>query len=113
MRLVGYVDGVEVKFDFTPPNTFTAIIPKQLDGIYILQLHAIDESGNQTNYSNIFVNIDFQKMSFRVLDENYPYKIDENEILSIESGSDFHFSDIPCILFREITSGYSYREVIK
>jgi hypothetical protein len=71
MRLVGYVDGIEVRFDFCPPSTFKAEIPRQLDGTYILQLRAIDDAGNETNYSNIFIKIDFQQLKIQILPINY------------------------------------------
>lgn len=113
MRLVGYVDGVEITFDFTPPNTFKAVIPKQLDGTYIVQLHAIDDAGNITNYFNVFVIIDMQKMRFKVLPKNYPfiqngetmgYKKLNHQIGAIQIQNNYSSE--------AIASRYSYRELV-
>lgn len=68
MKLIGYIDGIEVKFDFYPPNKFKADIPKKKDGTYIIQLIATDDAGNESSLSNIFVYINFSKMIFKVLE---------------------------------------------
>jgi hypothetical protein len=73
MVLLGYVDGVEVKFDFYPPNTFKAEIPAQLSGTYILQLKAIDAASNICEYSNIHIVIDFSTFKIKILDKNYTH----------------------------------------
>lgn len=85
MKLVGYADGVEVKFDFYPPNIFKAEIPKKVSGIYLLELHATDDAGNQTNMCDMAVLIDFDKLSFKILDTDILYKT-ENE--------DFEFKEL-------------------
>ena len=80
MKLLGYIDGVEVKFDFYSPNIFKAEIPKKMNGIYILELHAIDEAGNQTNMCSITVIIDFDKLSFKILDTSMICKVENKDL---------------------------------
>lgn len=84
MKFIGYVDGIDVKFDFYPPNIFKAEIPKKKSGIYILELHAIDEAGNETNLSDIFIDIDFQKMSMKLIGDTFSF-IKNSENFSYEA----------------------------
>lgn len=84
MKLIGYLDGVEISFDFYPPNNFKAIIPKSVKGSYIIQLKAIDEAGNETNQSDIYMFIDFQKVIFKELDSKYLWKYKKNEFLCLQ-----------------------------
>lgn len=94
MKLIGYLDGVEVKFYFYPPNQFKAEIPKKSNGTYIVELKVIDDAGNQTNYSNVLIAINFDKMSFEVLKG-----FNETEI-----NKDYNF--------KELIQEYSYRELV-
>ena len=95
MKLIGYLDGVEAKFNFYPPNTFKAEIPKKMNGIYIVELHAIDDAGNQTNISNIAVLIDFDKLTFKVINSGLIYK---------ESSSEYGYTEFP--------QEFGYKELI-
>lgn len=112
MKLIGYIDGIEVRFDFYPPHTFKAEIPKQLDGTYTVELKAIDEAGNESNFSNIFIRIDFNKMSFKVL-EGFSDK-QENSDYSFKEVKDAFDSFIldEAIKDKEILQTYSYRELV-
>ncbi|MEG3040907.1 MAG: PF13754 domain-containing protein [Clostridium sp.] len=112
MKLIGCIDGIEVKFDFYPPNKFIAEIPKKIDGTYIVEFTAIDDAGNKTSYSNIFIKINFNKMNFEILKglinkeevENYNYK---------ELSNTFEQSNlIEAISFEKLIQEYSYREVV-
>ncbi len=95
MRLIGYVDGIEVKFDFYPPNTFKAEIPKKINGQYIIELHAIDDAGNQTNEANLIVAINFDKLTFKILEQDFNFG---------ENGGDMGY--------REVDSQFTHRELI-
>jgi hypothetical protein len=112
MRLIGYIDGVEITFDFYPPNTFKAEIPKRLDGTYIVQLRAIDSAGNESNYSNVFIRIDFEKLNIQVLPLNFEYKNNEGyeiqEFFSkyVQKEYSISYSTV------EISSEFSYKELI-
>lgn len=93
MKLIGYVDGVEVRFDFYPPSTFKAEIPKQIDGTYIIQLQAVDDAGNKTGYSNIFIEINFDKLTFKVLNPNFTHKLDK-EFEYAELQQEFSYKEL-------------------
>lgn len=113
LKLIGYVDGIEISFDFYPPNIFKGIIPKKLNGRYIVQLKAIDEAGNETNTAEVYVYIDFKKMIFKVLDENYKFNIDNNGLGYIEVKDTYNINIIEDkFSFKEVQSQYSYRELV-
>lgn len=102
IRLVGRVNGVEVTFTLTPPNVFRGIVPASLHGQYYLDLKAVDEAGNQTNYMDLYVLIDFDALSFKILEGKYDFNVDDSnrddslELLDVylnsEIGSDFSYS---------------------
>jgi hypothetical protein len=95
MKLIGYLDGIEVRFDFYSPNIFKAEIPKKMSGMYIIELHAVDEAGNQTNLCNTVVLIDFDKLTFKILDKNFIEKV-ENKNYG----------------FKELHQEYTYKELM-
>ncbi len=84
MKLIGYVDGVEVKFDFYSPNKWRAIIPRKITGKYILQLKAVDEAGNESNFSDLFICIDFRNMKVKILGKKYDFREKSKEYLCIK-----------------------------
>lgn len=94
MRLIGHVDGIEISFDFYPPNIFRGIIPKRLNGKYVVELKVIDDAGNENGMTDILVYIDFQNMEFKVLDDKFRFNVDDR------------FS------YKETQSKYSYRELV-
>lgn len=95
MKLIGYIDGMEIRFDFYPPDIFKATIPKKLSGKYIVQLKVIDEAGNEENKADIYVYIDFQNMSFREVKS--PYKLNEND-------NNYNYMELNC--------KYTYKELV-
>lgn len=113
MKLVGYVDGIEVRFDFYPPNLFKTEIPKQIDGTYILQLHVVDDAGNITSYSNIFVKIDFKQLYMEVLSSNFNFIENGLNMGFKPLDKDFTYKNINNNFdFMLYASDYSYRELM-
>lgn len=113
MRLIGYIDGIEVSFDFYPPNIYRAIIPKRLNGRYIVQLKAIDQAGNETNTSDIYMYIDLKQMIFNVLEDKFKFNIDNNGLGYVEVNNIYNSKEIDNKFnFLEIHSKYSYRELV-
>lgn len=112
MKLIGYVGGVEVRFDFHPPNTFKAIIPKRMDGRYIVQLRAINDSGMEDGMTSVHVYINFQSMYFKVLDDSYNFDIDDN-IGYIELSEDYETLALEDNFgYNEVDSGYYHEELV-
>jgi hypothetical protein len=113
IRLIGQVNGVEINFSFYPPDKFEGIIPKMASGKYIVHLKAIDEAGNKTAFTNIFIYIDFQKMEYKVLGPNYSHKEKGKDFDYIEVEGDFkEAEEIDVISFKELQSQFSYKELV-
>lgn len=113
MRLIGYIEGVEVTFDFYPPNTFRAVFPRQLDGTYIVELHAIDDAGNETVYTNLFVLIDFQSMIFRVLGTDFGVTNNSDNYLFHVSEPNMEYKQMAQVYRADIVDNYGHRLVIR
>lgn len=94
MKLIGYLDGVEVAFDFYPPNQFKAEIPKNKSGIYIVELHAVDDAGNQTNMCDMAVLIDFDRLKFKILDTEFEYRMNSEEFGYKELQQKFTYKEL-------------------
>ncbi|KZL93568.1 PF13754 domain-containing protein [Clostridium magnum] len=94
MKLVGYINGIEVRFDFYPPNQFKAEIPKRMSGIYLLELHAIDDAGNQSNMCDMAVLIDFDKLTFKVLDSEFIHETNNEEFGYKELQPEFLYKEL-------------------
>ena len=102
MNMVGYVDGIEVKFDFYPPNKFNAEIPKKLNGTYIIQLKVIDDAGNTNGYSDIFIKIDFTSLKIQILPESFN---------CIKNEEEFGYNELPLDYVKRINCAYDYAEI--
>lgn len=113
MRLIGYVEGIEISFDFYPPNTFVGVIPKRLNGSYAVELHAVDEAGNISNQTGLYVLIDFQQMGFKVLDDSYEPLANVSDFSSKEVLEEFlEQNDISNYSYDVIDSEFSFRELV-
>lgn len=112
VNLIGYVEGVEISFDFYPPDTYKGIIPKQIDGRYIVELRAIDEAGNTTGMTNVYILIDFDQLEFKVLSETYSSILEKeeyaNEIIALFIGQDESLK----YEYEVMDNGFTYKEVV-
>jgi hypothetical protein len=97
MKLIGRVNGVEISFDFYPPNQFRGEVPKNLTGVYVVQLQAVDDGGNTAEYSNIIIKIDFDSFKIEILPATY-----------IETANDTNFSTGTVV---EVEAGYQVYEI--
>lgn len=113
MKLLGYIDGIEVKFDFYLPNKWKATIPKKITGKYILQLKAVDEAGNETNFSDLFICIDFQNMKVQILGKKYDFREKCEEYLCIKLDGTQEIANISNnYIYNEIKPEFAHRLVI-
>lgn len=111
MKLSGFLNGVEITFDFIPPNSFVGVIPKQLNGKYIVQMSVVDDAGNVTNYSNIFVLIDFSSLTFKVLDKQHPFVQNGENFGYFEKESKFSSQENNNLVFKELVSEFTTKEI--
>lgn len=79
IKLKGEVQGREILFDFSPPNKYRAVIPKELDSIYTVTLKAYDEAGNESFFGDVVVCIDFDKMDFMIIENNLSFENSSSE----------------------------------
>lgn len=112
MQLIGYIDGIEVNFDFIPPDKFTAEIPKKMSGVYIVELHAIDAAGNTSSYSNIFIKIDFQNLKVEMLQLNYDHKNNNEENKFNELECEFRSLELKNPYTCNEILSFNYKELI-
>lgn len=113
MKLIGYIEGIEIAFDFYPPKHFRAIIPKQLDGKYILQLNVIDDAGNESGGVFKQMYVDFSNLHFHILDENYKFSFENQDKKYIKIDNQYDFISIANQYnYREINCKYKYRELV-
>jgi len=112
MKLIGYIDGVEVLFDFHPPNQFKAEIPKQLDGSYIVELYALDLAGNKSSlYSSIFIRIDYNNLKMEVLPSNYNF-INGEEVAFRRLESQYTLKELDKVDFNIAPLNFAFRELV-
>ena len=116
MQLLGKVNGVEIHFDFYPPNQFRGDVPKNLTGVYIIQLQCIDDGGNTAEYANMFIKIDFDRLKVTVLPETYVDKINATnfDVGAMKSNvSDYRTSEVSsCFNPVARVSTYTYKELV-
>lgn len=113
MKLVGYVNGIEVAFDFYPPNTWKVIVSADITGRFVIQLKAIDEAGNSTSAMYVYVYIDFKNMVFKVLDEKYGYEFNSKNYCYgiIDNEYTYDLIDFKYIN-RTLPQKYSYKKLV-
>lgn len=113
MKLIGKIGGVEVKFDFYPPNIFKGVIPKQLDGQYIFQLNVFDEAGNTTGGAYKYMYIDFNSLHCHILSENFKFSKRDEGKTYIKVDDLYDTREIEeAYSFSEIKSNYDYKELV-
>lgn len=89
MVLTGTVNGENIIFHFSPPDTFTAQMSRVIKGRYIVQLRLFDEAGNDSSYTTIYTYIDFNKMKYSIIDSDFSFNSEEEEIGFIRLDNDF------------------------
>lgn len=114
MKLIGYVDGIEINFNFYPPNTFKAVIPKKIDGKYIVELKAADDAGNIDYSTGIYVSIDFQHMKIKMLNSKYEFKNDTSKIGYERVNNVYDFKELDSkLIFKKDFNPYFYKELMQ
>ncbi len=113
MKLIGYADGVEVLFDFYPPDTFKAEIPKKLNGIYIIELHAVDDAGNKNNYTNMIIAVDFNKLTFNILKQNYISNENKDSFKHLKRRQDYKTEVVETFYnYKSLQSEFVFKELV-
>lgn len=113
MRLIGFADGVEVSFDYDPPLTFKAYIPKTINGRHVLHLKVIDDYGNIDSYTGLYVYLDIKNMTFKILDSNFQVSKNETDY-SYKEIKELYVSEQLCdkYHFKRVKEKFTYKELV-
>ena len=71
VRLEGLIDGVPVIFNRKEGDRWETVFPRNLNGIYIVELTAYDEAGNVGYTTKYIITIDLSAMCVHLME--YPY----------------------------------------
>lgn len=71
VRLEGKIDGKEVIFNWIGRDRWQAIIPANLNGIYIVDMTAYDEAGNIGYCAKCIITVDVSALCVHI--EKYPF----------------------------------------
>lgn len=71
VRLEGFVEGVPVVFTHKEGDLWEAVVPKKLNGIYIVEFTAYDEAGNVGFTTRYVLSVDFASLCVHL--REYPY----------------------------------------
>ena len=113
VRMVGNVDGKEIIFSKDSGGFWSAAVPKDMKGEYIVEVLAYDEAGNVAySASMIFIVDPFTlevkmvpvQFASRVLNEGYKKKTAVSDYVYHVSGSHFKY--------KEISSNFTFRVVV-
>lgn len=92
MKLIGFIDGVEIAFDYIHPNKFEGVLPNNLKGYYTVELRVTDDAGNVSGMSDMVVAIDFKNLKVKILENNFSMQKEENTFKSYELISKYSFN---------------------
>lgn len=71
VKLQGIIDGQSVIFERDKGDWWKAAIPRNLNGVYIVELTAIDAAGNMAYCAKYIITIDLSALCVHI--EPYPY----------------------------------------
>ena len=96
------------------PQMFIRLkIPKKSNGIYIVQLRAIDEAGNEISTVDTFIYLDYQKLEFKVIDSVLVADIMDESLYHIGVKENYSTIILEYIYsFKEVESEYLLKELI-
>lgn len=71
----GIIDGVKVRFNFTPPNIWEFDLPKKQNGMYMVQLFIESKSGIINTYTDLFVTVKYNELGVEVIMPEFSTKL--------------------------------------
>lgn len=72
VKLTGNINGDAVIFERIQGDEWEATVPASLNGVYIVDLLAVDEAGNETYWAKYILTIDMAALCVHL--EPYPYR---------------------------------------
>lgn len=111
-RMVGIVDGKEIIFRKDSGSLWTAAVPLDLDGEYIVEVRAFDEAGNEAYSTNMLFIVDPSTLDVKIIPLDYAYNIQDPDIKQETNISNYVYYAINSdYRFTEITEKYTFRVV--
>lgn len=71
VKLTGNVNGSAIIFERVQGDEWKATVPASLNGVYIVELLAVDEAGNEAYWAKYILTIDLAALCVHL--EPYPY----------------------------------------
>lgn len=71
VRLQGKIQGNDVIFNLIEGDIWETIIPQSLNGVYIVELTAFDDSGNSAYTSRYILTVDMASLSVKIMPFNF------------------------------------------
>lgn len=72
VKLTGNINGNAVIFEWVQGDEWRATIPSALNGVYVVDLLAADEAGNETYWAKYILTVDLTALCVHL--EPYPYR---------------------------------------
>lgn len=94
VKMIGVVDGQTVIFNKDGGGRWTASIPKDMDGEYVIGVTAYDEAGNQAYATSMLFIVDPSTLQIKMIPLKYSYKINKKTYVAKPETSDFMFYEI-------------------
>lgn len=110
-ELTGKLNGVDIVFIAHGGGVYTTVVPKQVTGIYILELK-VTKGDWADSYSNMFVRIDFDRLNARFLDPRFKWaEGDQKNYGYRELEETLKTSEVSCITCCECIHSYTINEI--
>jgi hypothetical protein len=111
-KMVGAIDGNEIIFRKDSSGFWTAAVPKDLSGEFIVEVIAYDDAGNQAYSSNMLFIVDPYQLGVQIMPLEYAYRVlDENfNKKSIVSEYAYYVTD-SIYKFKELPAKYTFKVV--
>jgi hypothetical protein len=111
-RMIGEVDGKEIIFK-KDGSYWTATVPKDIDGAYVVEIKAYDSAGNMAYSSSMLFFFDPKTLRVELLPLNFAHKIIEDGFKEKITISEFVYSEINARFSgKEIPHDFSFEVVV-
>lgn len=77
VKLIGQVDGSDIIFEYVGGDSWRAVIPPTLSGMYVVELTTVDDAGNIGRYVKYMITIDMTCLKVEIQPLRYERHIVE------------------------------------
>ena len=103
-KIIGKVDGSEIIFRKDSSGLWSATVPKDMGGEYVVEIKAYDEAGNYAYSASMLFIVDPSSLQVQFIPLNFAYKtinkeykerVAVAEYVYYENRSEFDFKELP------------------